>query len=506
MVELFISGLLTALHPFTLLLMFIGTAVGIVFGAVPGLSTVMGLVLGLPFTYSMEPAVGICFLVSLYIGGTSGGLISAILLGIPGTPSSIATCFDGLPMKNSGHAMKALGMGVVFSFLGTVFSTLALVFVSPLLAKVALQFGPHEYFAIALFAIILITSLSGSTLPRAFFGTCMGMAFATVGLSPTDAVKRFTFGNPQLVGGFNTLTVLIGLFAITEIIITAERIKYSKQQAKIVVDVKNVKGFGFSWKEFIEQKWNAFVSAIIGTGIGILPGIGGSTSNLIAYNVIKSRSKYPEKFGTGIPDGIVASETSNNASVVGAMIPLLTLGIPGDGATAVLLGAFMVQGIAPGPLLFKNNASLVFAIFAAMFIGAFLMLIVEFFGLRIFAQVLRVPKYVLLPIVIVFTTVGAFALASRTFDVVAILVFGILGYIFVKFKVPQSPFIIGFILGKMTEENLRRGLILSNNNILNFFTKPIAAVFLIATIAYLVYLFVKYLKSNKTTIEREMEA
>lgn len=323
---------------------------------------------------------------------------------------------------------------------------------------------------------------------------------------PTDAVKRFTFGNPQLVGGFNTLTVLIGLFAITEIIITAERIKYSKQQAKIVVDVKNVKGFGFSWKEFIEQKWNAFVSAIIGTGIGILPGIGGSTSNLIAYNVIKSRSKYPEKFGTGIPDGIVASETSNNASVGGAMIPLLTLGIPGDGATAVLLGAFMVQGIAPGPLLFKNNASLVFAIFAAMFIGAFLMLIVEFFGLRIFAQVLRVPKYVLLPIVIVFTTVGAFALASRTFDVVAILVFGILGYIFVKFKVPQSPFIIGFILGKMTEENLRRGLILSNNNILNFFTKPIAAVFLIATIAYLVYLFVKYLKSNKTTIEREMEA
>lgn len=496
MIELFVSGLLTALNPFTLILMFIGTAVGIVFGAVPGLSTVMGLVLGLPFTYTMSPAVGICFLISLYIGGTSGGLISAILIGIPGTPASIATCFDGLPMKNKGFAMKALGLGVVFSFIGTVFSTLALVFVSPLLAKIALQFGPHEYFAISIFAIILITTLSGSTLPKSFFATFMGMAFATVGLSPTDAVKRFTFDNPQLVGGFNTLTVLIGLFAITEIIVTAENIKYSQQQEKITINTK-VKGFGFSMHEFFAQKWNAFVSAVIGTLIGILPGIGGSTSNLIAYNIIKSRSKYPEKYGTGIPDGIVASETSNNASVGGAMIPLLTLGIPGDGATAVLLGAFMVHGITPGPLLFKNNASLVFAIFAAMFIGAFLMLIVEFFGLRIFAHVLRVPKHILLPVVIVFTTVGAFALASRTFDVVAILVFGILGYIFAKFKVPQSPFIIGFILGKMTEENLRRGLILSNNNILNFFGRPIACIFLVATIAYLLYLLVKYFKESK---------
>ncbi|MEE0138457.1 tripartite tricarboxylate transporter permease [Fusobacterium ulcerans] len=334
-------------------------------------------------------------------------------------------------------------------------------------------------------------------LPKAFFAAFMGIGFATVGLSPTDAVKRFTFGSPQLVGGFNTLTVLIGLFAITEILLTSETIKFSTKQEKIEVNMKDVKGFGFSIKEFLAQKWNALVAAVIGIVIGIIPGIGGSTSNLIAYNVIKSRSKYPEKFGTGIPDGVVASETSNNASVGGAMIPLLTLGIPGDGATAVLLGAFMVHGIVPGPLLFKNNASLVFAIFAAMFIGAFLMLIVEFFGLRIFAQVLRVPKYVLLPIVIVFTTVGAFALASRTFDVIAILVFGILGYIFVKFKVPQSPFIIGFILGRMAEENLRRGLILSDNNILDFFSKPIACVFLIATILYLGYMLFGYCKKCK---------
>lgn len=497
MFELFGAGLLTALSPYTLILMFIGTAVGIVFGAVPGLSTVMGLVLGLPFTYTMSPAVGICFLISLYIGGTSGGLISAILIGIPGTPSSVATCFDGLPMKEKGKALEALGLGVVFSFLGTIASTLALVFISPLLAKIALQFGPHEYFSIALFAIVLITSLAGSTLPKSFFGAFMGIAFATVGLSPTDAVKRFTFGSPQLVGGFNTLTVLIGLFAITEILLTSENIKFSKKQEKITVNMKEVKGFGFSWKTFFEQKWNAVVASVIGIVIGIIPGIGGSTSNLIAYNVIKSRSKYPEKFGTGIPDGVVASETSNNASVGGAMIPLLTLGIPGDGATAVLLGAFMVHGIAPGPLLFKNNASLVFAIFAAMFVASFLMLVVEFFGLRIFAQVLRVPKYILLPIVIMFTTVGAFALASRTFDVMAILVFGILGYIFVKFKVPQSPFIIGFILGKMAEENLRRGLILSNDNILNFFTKPIAAVFLVATIGYLLYMMMQYFKGSR---------
>lgn len=487
-------GLGNVLAPSSILLMLLGTAAGIIFGSVPGLSVVMALVLFMPFTYSMAPTVGISFLISIYIGATSGGLISAILLNIPGTPNSVATCYDGVPMKNKGYASKALGLGVVFSFLGTVISCLALIFISPQLAKVAIKFGPHEYFAVALFSIVLVSSMAGDDITKNLFAAVLGIAFSTIGLSPVDAVKRFTFGSPQLLSGFSTLTMLIGLFAIKELLQTSETIKFEKKPVLDEKEDKNkTKGFGFSLKEFFEQKYNFLISSLIGIVIGIIPGIGGASSNMIAYNVIRNRSKYPEKFGTGIPDGIVASEASNNASIGGALIPLLTLGIPGDGATAALLGAFMIHGIAPGPLLFTNQPDLVYTIFAAVFIGSVLMLVVEFFGLRIFTQVLKVPKHILLPIVLVFTTVGAFALANRVFDVFAIFIFGILGYFFAEFKIPTAPYIIGFILGKMVEENLRRGLIMSNDSFLDFFTKPIASAFLILTIVYLLYIAVKKL-------------
>ena len=491
------QGFMTILSPFTMVLMFVGSAVGIIFGAVPGLSTVMALVLFLPFTYTMAPEVGISFLISVYIGATSGGLISAILLNIPGTPNSVATTFDGVPMRNNGQAYKALGMGIVFSCLGTLISCLALILISPQLAKIAIRFGPHEYFAVAVFSIVLVSSMAGKNLKKSFYAASLGIAISTVGLSPVDAVQRFTFGSPQLIGGFQTLTMLIGLFAIKEILETSQIIKFTTKSDMRIVEIGSNKGFGFSMAEFLHQKWNLLVASIVGIVIGIIPGIGGSSSNMIAYDIIKNRSKYPEKFGTGIPDGVVASETSNNASIGGALIPLLTLGIPGDGSTAVLLGAFMIHGIAPGPLLFQNQAPLVYTIFVAVIIGSLIMSILEFLGLKIFIKILKVPTYILLPCVLMFTTVGAYALSNRTFDVMAILLFGFLGFFFFKFKVPTPPFIIGFILGGMAEENLRRGLILSDNNLLDFMTKPIAAFFIIATILYLIYIVVK---SNKERV------
>lgn len=497
MLEYFMIGFSNVFELSTILFMFLGSAVGIIFGAIPGLSVVMALVLFLPFTYTMAPEMGISFLISVYIGATSGGLISTILLNMPGTPNSVATTFDGVPMRNKGEAYKALGMGIVFSFLGTVFSFIVLVLISPQLAKIAIKFGPHEYFAVAVFSIVLVSSMAGPNLKKNFFSAALGIAIATIGLSPVDAVRRFTFDSPQLLGGFETLTMLIGLFAIKEILETSQTIKLEDEDSSSVAEIGGTKGFGFTLKEFIAQKWNFLISAIVGVVVGIIPGIGGSSSNLIAYEAVRNRSKHPEKFGTGIPDGVVAAETSNNASIGGALIPLLTLGIPGDGSTAVLLGAFMINGIAPGPLLFENQPGLVYTIFSAVLIGALIMLILEFGGLRVFVKILKISPYVLLPIVLMFTTVGAYALANRTFDVVAILFFGLLGFFFYKFKVPTPPFIIGFILGGMAEENLRRGLILSNDSFLDFFAKPITAVLLVLTIAYLVYVVVKNSRKQK---------
>ncbi|MBE0618472.1 MAG: tripartite tricarboxylate transporter permease [Proteobacteria bacterium] len=288
-------------------LVLFGTVIGIIFGAIPGLTSTMAVALFLPITYTLSPGAGISLLVALFVGGTSGGLISAILLKIPGTPSSIATTFDGGPMMEKGEAVKALGAGIVFSFLGTLFSIAALVFIAPTLAKVALRFGPHEYFAIAVFSLTLIATLASGSMIKGIFSGVVGFAFATVGIAPVDAVTRYTFGYADLNGGFQILTVLIGLFAVSEIIKVAETVRHEQKASISTVSMKNIKGFGFSMQEFFGQGWNFIRSSIIGTGIGILPGIGGGTSNIVSYIVAKNRSKHPEKFGTGILDGVVAS-------------------------------------------------------------------------------------------------------------------------------------------------------------------------------------------------------
>jgi len=483
---LFLQGLSLILQPVNLLLMVLGTAVGIVFGAVPGLTSVMAIALFLPMTYTMDPSLGLGILMSLYIGSVSGGLISAIILKIPGTPASIATCFDGVPMMEKGQGAKAIGIGIVFSFIGTIISILALVFIAPPLARVALSFGSHEFFALAMLSLMLIATLSSGSMVKGIFSGILGIVFSTVGIAPVDAIKRYTFGTVELNSGFQTLTVLIGLFAVTEIFKVAQSCRSAAQTEP--APVGKIRGFGFSLKEFTGQLGNGIISALTGLGIGILPGIGAGTSNMISYTLAKNRSKHPEKFGTGIIDGVVASEAANNASIGGAMIPLMTLGIPGDGVTALLLGAFMVHGISPGPLLFVSQAPLVYTIFAASFVATLLMLGLEFFGVRIFVKLLKIPKHILLPIILVLCVVGAFGLSSRMFDVWAILLFGLLGFLFVKFKVPTAPFVIGFILGGMAETNLRRALMLSDGNFmdfLNFTSHPISAGILCLTLLYL---------------------
>lgn len=495
--DLFIDGFMSLFSVYGIALITFGVIVGIIFGAMPGLSATMAVALFLPVTYGLEPKMGMALLMALYIGGTSGGLITAILIKIPGSAASVATCWDGHPMVMKGHAVKALGAGVFFSFLGTIISIAVLIGIAPPLAKVATRFGYYEYFSIALFSLTMIATLSSGKIVRGLFSGALGFIFATFGIAPIDATQRFTFGTTELMGGFDTLPVLIGLFAISEILNSAQTARFPSEIQITAPNMKGVKGFGFSWEEFKSQIVNFFRSAAIGMGIGILPGIGAGTSNIIAYTVAKNQSRYPEKFGTGILDGIVASETANNASIGGAMVPLLVLGIPGDTVTAMLLGGFTMHGISPGPLLFSRNADLVYTIFAALCLGSICMLVYEFYGLRIFVQMLRVPKHILMPIVFALCVVGAYGLSSRIFDVAAIIIFGIVGYMFSSFKIPAAPFILGFILGPMAEVNLRRGLQLSKGSFLPFFSRPVSLAFLIITLLCLALAIYKETRKSK---------
>jgi putative tricarboxylic transport membrane protein len=476
--DLFIQGVGNVFAPDIFLLVLAGVGVGIVFGAVPGLTAVMAIALCLPMTYGLGPSAGLSLLVALYVGATSGGLISAILLKIPGTPASIATTFDGAPMMEKGEGFKALGLGIVFSFVGTIFSIGALMFIAPSLARVALSFGPHEYFAIAIFSLTLIATLSTGSMVKGLFSGIVGFAVSTVGIAPVDATRRFTFGQVELNAGFSILTVLVGMFAIAEVIKAAEETHTGRSVEIASPDMSKARGFGFSVREFFHHMPNAFRSSLIGIGIGILPGIGAGTSNILSYIVAKNRSKTPERFGKGAPEGVVASETANNAGIGGAMIPLLTLGIPGDAVTAILLGGLMIHGIQPGPMLFITQGELVYTIFAALILSAVVMLFLEFYGLRIFIRLLAIPKHILLPVILVLCAVGAFGLASRIFDIWTILGFGVLGYAFVKAGIPAAPFIIGFILGPMAETNFRRGLQLSSGDVTGFITNPISGIFL----------------------------
>lgn len=464
-------------NPVCLMLILIGVIVGIIFGSIPGLSATMAIVLFLPMSFGMEPMNGISLLVGLYLGGISGGLISAILLKIPGTPSSISTVFDGGPMAEKGEAGKALGIGILYSFIGGLISIFALMFVSPYLAAVTLKFTPVEYFAVAIFSLTIIASLSGNSLLNGLLSGLFGIALSLVGMAPVDAFTRFTFGQYQLLSGFDIVVILIGVFAVTDIILAG----YGRKHLADKMEKKafQLKGFGITMAEFKGQIMNMIRSSLIGIGIGILPGIGGSTAGLLAYTAQKNSTKYPEKFGTGIIDGVIASETSNNAVIGGSLIPLLTMGIPGNTVTAIFLGGLTIHGISPGPLIFDKSGQYVYGIFLALIVANIFMIIFERGGLRIFVKLLDIPKHILLPIIMVCCVVGGYSSNSRIFDVWCIFLFGLLGLVFKKIKVPTTPLIIGFILGSMAEENLRRALQASNGDLSVFFTRPISLVFLV---------------------------
>jgi len=495
--DVILAGMTAVFEPTAMLLVLFGALLGIIFGTIPGLSATMAVAICLPISFAFQPVQGISLLLGLYVGGISGGSVTSILLGIPGTASSIATIWDGKPMTDKGLAGKALSIDIFVTFLANVVGFIFLIFLAPQIALLALRFAPFEYFAVIIFSITLISSLTDKSVVKGLLAGLIGMALSMVGTAPIDSYPRYTFGTDALFIGFSLLPVLIGLYAISEFFSSAEkRDRINTEKLKTDFKIRGL-AFGFTKKEFIQQIPNILRSSLIGVGIGILPGIGGGTSNIISYAVAKRQSKYPEKFGTGIVDGLVAPEVTNSTAIGGNLIPLLTLGIPGDTVTAIILGGLMMHQIIPGPMLFRTSGDLVFALFTALMVSATIVYIVQSFGIRAIVKIVTVPKNVLLSIVVVFCAVGAFADNNRVFDIQAMLFFGLLGFTLIKLKFPLPPIILGFILAPMAELHLRRGLMLSQGSFLPFVTRPISALFLAIALASVIFSVIREVKASR---------
>lgn len=471
-----------------LLFIIIGAAFGLVMGALPGLSTTMAVALALPLTFGMSPISSMALLMGIFTGGVAGGLISAILINIPGTPAAVATTFDGYPMAKRGEAHKALGTAMIFKFFGQMFGIFALIVIAPPLARFALKFGAYEMFALTFASLTLIITLSDENKLKGFISGLLGLLLCMVGNAPIDGLPRFTFGFTPLSAGFDILPFLIGLFGISEVLKITETTKTKK---KVDITIGRMKGFGITLVEAVKQVPNALISSAIGLIIGILPGIGSGSSNVLGYMVSKKRSKVGHLYGTGVIDGIVASEAGGGGSIGGDMIPMLCLGIPGDAVTAMVLGGLMLHGLQPGPLLFVNNANVVNSIFVSMILGAIATLGLCYLGIKLFVKILKIPEHLLYPIIFVLCCLGAFGSNNRVFDISVMLGFGLIGYFMNKFDIPTTPIILGFMLGTMFETNLRRGLMRSRGDFFAFFSSPIAAVLMGIAILSIVYPFIK---------------
>jgi len=494
MLDLILLGLKEIFQPYPLIFLFFGTIAGIVVGCIPGFTVTMGAALLLPLTFGMKSIEGLAAMIGVLVGGLAGGQISGILIGIPGTPSSVATVFDGYPMAKKGEACNALCLGVWASFFGGIISAFLLLFFAPPLASMALKFGPWEFFSLVAFGLTIIASLSGESLLKGLISGLLGLIAATVGADPITGVLRFDFGIYGLSGGFSFLPVLIGLFAFSELMSNLE--KKERSTEKLILNPN----LSFSSPKMIRtifsQPVNLIRSSLIGAFIGVLPGAGASISNILSYDQAMKGSKYPEKFGTGIPDGIIASESANNATGVGALIPAMALGVPGDAVTAIMLGALILHGIQPGPMLIVEFPGLVYGVIMAFFLAHFFMAGVQLYGISLFVRLTRLPLYILVPSIVVFCVVGSFAIHNRFFDIWVLFIFGILGYLMKKFGFPLTPLILGIILGPLAEKNLRRALQTSSDLSL-FFTRPISLIFLILALISILYPFYQRYKKGK---------
>ncbi len=482
--------LATVANPYTLFLVVAGTFLGLVFGSLPGLTSTMGVAILIPLTFTLEPVNAMGMMLGTYIGGMAGGAVSATLLNIPGTPSAIVTCLDGHPMVQQGRGAEALGWAAFSSGWGSLVSWVLLVTISPLLARLCTSFGSPEYAALAFFGLTIIAAISGKSILKGVIAGIFGITLSFVGVDPIWGELRFTFGSIDLMGGISTIPAMIGLFSIPQIL----RSCTARDNAR--VDSKDLKLSKFvpSFREMWRQKWAILRASVIGVGIGIIPATGGNIGSFIAYDQAKRFSKHPETFGKGNYEGIIASEAANNGVCGGALVPMLTLGIPGDSVTAVLLGGLMIHGLRPGPALFSDTPDIVVGIFTTILVATIAMVLIQMVGIKLFVRILNIPVHYLSGILVVLSLVGSFALRSNFFDVLLTLGIGLFGYFFVKAGFPSAPVVLGLVLGSMFEGEIRRALRLSSGNPSIFFTRPISCVILLMGVGVIVSQVIKTYK------------
>ncbi|WP_232787122.1 MULTISPECIES: tripartite tricarboxylate transporter permease [unclassified Planococcus (in: firmicutes)] len=490
MMDLFILGIAEIFQWRILLIILVGVVVGILAGLIPGFTVAMAIVLTLPLTFGMDPVSGVAAMIGVFVGGMSGGLITAALLGIPGTPSSIATTFDAYPMAQNGEPGKALSIGIWASFLSSIISFILLVSIAPQISRFALMMGPWEMFSLIVVSLTIIASVTGDSIIKGLIAGLFGILIATVGADPISGISRFSFDLQTLRAGIPFLVVLIGMFAISRLLVSLERKELDKDDAKRaeekLKDVQFVLRPIHTMLTVLKRPGTLLGSSAIGAIIGAIPGAGGSIANIVAYDQAKKWSKNPEKFGTGCEEGVIASEAGNNSTVGGDLIPTVALGIPGSAVTAVLLSALMVHGITPGPLLIVNEPNIVGGIFFAFLVASFWMLITQFLGMRYFMKVTQVPVQVLVPVILVLCVIGTFVLNNRFTDLYILIVMGFIGYLFTKYNFSLAPAIIGVILGPIAEVNLRRAVMADPEWTL-FLTRPISLTFLILAVLSIVF-------------------
>ena len=492
--ELFTSGFSVLMDPDTFLMVVFAIVVGTIFGALPGVSATMAVALGLPFTYSMAPVPAIVFLVAIYCSSITGGSITAILFKIPGVPSSAPTTFDGYPMAQRGEAGKALGIALGSSAIGGLVSALAMLTLSPQLTQAALSFSPSDIFAITFMGLSILTCLDSKNILRTLISGLLGLLLACVGQDPMYAVQRLTFGNGELIAGLEMIPVLIGIFAVTEVLKqTKKKDKLSADEGTASVNTKMP-----TWREWWGIKWLLARCSVIGTIIGILPGAGATIASFLCYSSETKLSKHPEKFGTGIIDGIAASETANNAATGGAMVPLLSLGIPGGNAAAVMMSALVLKGVQLGPLLLVNQPQYLSATFASMVVTNILMVVVAIGIAKVFAQILAVPYSYLGPIIIMLAIIGSYATNMSIADVKIMAVAGVLGLVISACHFNSAALILGLVLGVICEGNFSRAYTISRADIIGMFSRPVAGTLMVVSIILLVWPIISSMfKKNK---------
>ena len=467
------TGLLFTLE--NILWINIGVFIGSVFAAIPGLSVILCVILFLPVTYSMTAIPGMMFLLGIYCAGGYGGSVSAILINTPGTPHAAATMLDGHPLSEQGRTKAALKIALYASTFGGIFSALMLLFLGPQVARVAAQLGTAEYFMVCVFGLTIIAGVSGKSMIKGLISACLGLLISCVGSDPMTSYDRFTFGISRLYLGLDLAVCLIGLFALVEIMSKAE-----KRLDRLNLDTTQIKDDGVITKaEYKRMARPVLLSSIIGVMVGIIPGTGASEASWFSYNTAKNMSKHPEEFGHGSVEGIAAAEAANNAVTGATLIPLLTLGIPGDGTVAIMLSALMINGLNPGLSLFTTQGNIMYAIMLGLILVNIFMLLQGKFLTTLFAKVVSIPQEILTPIIVIFCFAGAYSVNENFFDVGVALIFGMLAWILRKLELPPVPILLGLVLGSMTETNFRRALLISNGSPKIFFSSVYCIIFLV---------------------------